>query len=43
MDSVPGNEIPKIKRKFVDADYSLTFINSVIKQFSQKSVKWLIL
>ena len=36
MDSVPGNEIQEIKRKFVNADYLLRFINSVIKQFIQK-------
>ena len=37
MVSVPGNEIPEIKRKFLNIDYPLRFINSVIKQFSQKS------
>ena len=37
MVSVPGNEIPEIKRKFLSTDYPLRFINSVIKQFSQKS------
>ena len=37
MDSVPRNEIPKIKHKFLNDDYPLKFINSVIKQFRQKS------
>ena len=37
MASVPGNEIPEIKRKFINADYPPRFINSVIKQFSQKT------
>ena len=33
--SVPGNEIPQIKCKLLNADYPHRFINSVIKQFSQ--------
>ena len=37
MDSVPGNEIPEIKRNSLNYDYSLRFINSVIQQFRQKS------
>ena len=37
MDSVPRSEIPKIKHKFLNGDYPLKFINSVIKQFRQKS------
>ena len=37
MDSVPGNKIPEIKHKFLNGDYPLRFINSVIKQFRQKS------
>ena len=37
--SVPGHEIPEIKRKFLNADYLIRFINSVIKQFIQKSSK----
>ena len=37
MDNVPRNEIPEIKHKFLNGDYPLKFINSVIKQFRQKS------
>ena len=34
--SSPKHEIYKIRQKFLSADYSLWFINSVIKQFSHK-------
>ena len=37
MDSVPGNEIPEIKRNSLNYDYSLRFINIVIQQFRHKS------
>ena len=37
MDSVPGNEIPEIKRNSLNYDYSLRFINSLIQQFRHKS------
>ena len=41
--SVPGNEIPQIKCKLLNADYPHRFINSVIKQFSQILLKRMIL
>ena len=41
--SVPGNEIPQIKCKLLNADYPRRFINSVIKQFSQILLKRMIL
>ena len=39
MTSVSENEIPEIKHNFLNADYPLRFINSVIKQFLQKSIE----
>ena len=41
--SIPGNEIPQIKCKLLNADYPHRFINSVIKQFSQILLKRMIL
>ena len=35
--SFPGDEIPKIKQKFLNADYPYRFINSVINNFQEKS------
>ena len=37
MDNFPEDEIPKIKQKFLNADYSHRFTNSVIKKFQEKS------
>ena len=37
MASVPGNEIPEIKPKVLNANYPPRFINSVIRKFNQKS------
>ena len=36
ISSCLNDEISKIRQKFLDADYSLLFINSVIKQFTNK-------
>ena len=35
--SFPADEIPKIKQKFLNADYPHKFINSVIDNFQEKS------
>ena len=35
--SFPADEIPKIKQKFLNADYPYRFINSVINNFQEKS------
>ena len=35
--SFPADEIPKIKQKFLHADYQYRFINSVINNFQEKS------
>ena len=35
--SCPADEIPKIKQKFLNADYPHRFINSVINNFQEKS------
>ena len=35
--SFPADEIPKIKQKFLNADYPHRFINSVINNFQEKS------
>ena len=35
--SSPADEIPKIKQKFLNADYPYRFINSVINNFQKKS------
>ena len=35
--SFPADEIPKIKQKFLNADYPHKFINSVINNFQEKS------
>ena len=35
--SSPADEIPKIKQKFLNADYPYRFINSVINNFQEKS------
>ena len=35
--SFPADEIPKIKQKFLNADYSYRFINSVINNFQEKT------
>ena len=43
MARVPGHEIPEIEHKFINAGCPLRFINSVIKQFSQKSSEMMIL
>ena len=36
--SFPADEIPKIKQKFLNADYPYRFINSVNNSFLEKSV-----
>ena len=35
--SFPADEIPKIKQKFLNADYPYRFINSAINKFQEKS------
>ena len=35
--SFPADEIPKIKQKFLNADYPYRFINSDINNFQEKS------
>ena len=35
--SFPADEIPKIKQKFLNADYPYIFINSVINNFQEKT------
>ena len=36
ISSCPNDEISKIRQKFLNADYPLRFINSVMKQFNDK-------
>ena len=35
--SFPADEIPKIKQKFLNADYPYRFINGVVNNFQEKS------
>ena len=37
--SFPADEIPKVKQKFLNVDYSHRFINSVTNNFQEKSEK----